>query len=157
MALSIIISILILQMITSLSNESQELGCFRNEECKQIESSFSIVHISFGIIGFIFALGFYLIFFSKGEKEILKRLNSDDLKRSNDEKFELILKGLDSFEKKVFQAVKEQDGITQNTLKIRTNMSKAKLSYVLKDLEKKGLIRRVKQKKTLSVHLMGDF
>ena len=63
------------------------------------------------------------------------------------------MKGLDSFEKKAMKAVKEQDGITQNTLRIRTDMSKAKLSYVLQDLEERGLIKRVKKGKTLAVFL----
>jgi uncharacterized membrane protein len=36
-------------------------------------------------------------------------------------------------------------------------MSKAKLSYVLKDLENKGLIKRIKKGKTLSVLLKDNF
>ena len=55
------------------------------------------------------------------------------------QKFEIILKALDSFEQKVMKAIKEQDGITQNTLRLRVDMSKAKLSYVLQELEKRGL------------------
>ena len=49
--------------------------------------------------------------------------------------------------------IKEQDGITQNTLKLRANMSKAKLSYILQELERRGLVTRVRKGKTLEVHL----
>ncbi|MAH03202.1 transcriptional regulator, partial [Candidatus Pacearchaeota archaeon] len=45
------------------------------------------------------------------------------------------------------------DGITQNILRLRTDMSKAKLSYVLQELEKRNLIKRVKKGKTLEVFL----
>ena len=51
------------------------------------------------------------------------------------------------------QIVKEQDGITQNTLKLRANMSKAKLSYILQELERRGLVKRIRKGKTLEVHL----
>ena len=47
---------------------------------------------------------------------------------------------------------KEQEGITQNTLRFKVDMSKAKLSYVLQDLEKRGLIKRVKKGKTFEVY-----
>ena len=60
---------------------------------------------------------------------------------------------LDSYEKKVMKAVKEHDGITQNILRLRTDMSKAKLSYVLQELEKRSLIKRIKKGKTLQVFL----
>jgi len=55
--------------------------------------------------------------------------------------------------KEDMELVKEQDGITQNTLRLRANFSKAKLSYVLTELEKRGLVRRVPHGKTLEVHL----
>ena len=94
-----------------------------------------------------------MIFFSKSEEEILKQLKENKETSLKEEKFNLVLKGLDNYEKKVMKSVKEQDGITQNTLRIRTDMSKAKLSYVLQDLEERGLIKRVKKGKTLAVFL----
>ncbi len=153
LVISIVIAMIIIKLMGGLNTKASELGCFDKQGCLQIESSLSLAHISFGVIGFIFALGFYLIFFAKGEEEILRRLEQDKQKLLEDEKFNLILKGLDNFEKKAMKAIKEQDGITQNTLRIRTDMSKAKLSYVLKDLEDKGLIKRVKKGKTLAVFL----
>ena len=65
----------------------------------------------------------------------------------------MLFKALDPFEQRVIKTVREQPGITQNTLRLRANMSKAKLSYVLQELEKRGLIKRIKKGKTLSIHL----
>ena len=64
-----------------------------------------------------------------------------------------MLTGLDEDEKKVLTAVKEQDGISQSTLKYRTDLSKTKLSVILSQLEKKGLIAKVKKGKTNDIFL----
>jgi uncharacterized membrane protein len=118
-----------------------------------IEKSITTTHLAFGFFGFMFALGFYILFFNKSEERILKRLEDEKSLKINDEKFSYILMGLDSYGKKVLKAVKEQDGITQNTLKLRVDMSKAKLSYVLQELEKRDLIKRNKKGKTLQIFL----
>jgi uncharacterized membrane protein len=73
--------------------------------------------------------------------------------QTEDERFNILLKGLDTEEKKVIKAVKEQDGISQQTLRIRTDLHKSKLSIVLDGLEKKGLVRRIPKKKTKLVFL----
>lgn len=157
LVISVIIIIILINLMSNLNTEAKDLGCFNNEECLKIESTLNITHIAFGVIGFILALGFYLIFFSKTEEGILKQLKENKESSLKEEKFNLILKGLDTYEKKVMKAVKEQEGITQNTLRIRTDMSKAKLSYVLQDLEKRELIKRVKKGKTLAVYLKDNF
>jgi len=160
LVLSIIIALVIIQLIGGLRKEAKDLGCYTEPGCVKIESNLTITHFAFGVIGFIFALGFYLLFFSKSEEAVLRRLESDrekDIERRENElkntKFNIILKGLDEYEQKVMKAVREQEGITQNTLRIRADMSKAKLSYVLQDLEKRGLIKRVKKGKTLAIYL----
>ncbi len=136
-----------------LTQQSEELGCFDKEECKPIQPLFSLVNVGFGFFGFIFALGIYLLVFAKGEKALLRVLTKEQETLTSDEKFSILLMGLDGFEQRVLQEVKKQDGITQNTLFLRADMSKAKLSHVLTELEKKRLIKRVPHKKTLAVHL----
>ena len=153
LAIGIILAVIIIQLISNLNTQAKDLGCFSNQECIRVESKFSIAHVAFGFIGFVLALGVYLLFFSKSEEAILKQLRENKETSLKEEKFNLVLKGLDNYEKKVMKSVKEQDGITQNTLRIRTDMSKAKLSYVLQDLEERGLIKRVKKGKTLAVFL----
>jgi len=101
----------------------------------------------------MFGLGFYLLFFNKTDERIMRRLEEDKERQIGSERFDTILKALDPHEKKVLKAVKEQDGITQNTLRLRTDMSKAKLSYVLQELEKRSLIKRIQKGKTLEVWL----
>ncbi len=101
----------------------------------------------------IAALGIYLIFFEKSQKEIVKALGKQKQIKLGEEKFNILLKGLDQDEKKVIKAVKEQDGITQQTLRLRADMHKSKLSIVLDGLEKKGLIKRIPKGKTKQVFL----
>ena len=151
--LAIMLLVIFLFIIRSLNQEIEALGCYPNAGCQKIETSLTIVHFAFGAFGFLFALGFYLLFFTKGEEAIVRRLEEDTKKKLGTEKLSILLKGLDEFEKKAFLAVKEQEGITQNTLRLRVDMSKAKLSQVLSGLEKKGLIKREPQGKSLAVYV----
>lgn len=144
----LVLFILILQF---LRQEAEDIGCFKNSRCQEIEQSLNITHLAFGIFGFLFSLGFYLVVFSKGEEAIIKRLEADTNKKLKEDKFSILSKGLDEYEKKVVSVVKEEEGITQNTLRLRADMSKAKLSQVLLNLEKKNLVKREKKGKTLAI------
>ena len=150
---SIVFLIFLFYFSFSLNEKSSKLGCNANKGCMSVKNFLTATNIGFGFFGFMFGLGFYLLFFNKTEAMILKKLEEEKNKKTNDEKFKIILKALDPFERKVIEAVKEQNGITQNTLRLRVNMSKAKLSYVLQELEKRNLIKRVKKGKTLEVWL----
>jgi uncharacterized membrane protein len=101
----------------------------------------------------IAALGIYLIFFERSQREIISALGKQKQMKLKEEKFGILLKGLGKDEQKVIKAVKEQDGITQHTLRLRADMHKSKLSIVLDGLEKKGLIKRVAKGKTKQVFL----
>ena len=101
----------------------------------------------------IIALGMYLIFFEKSQKEIISTLKKEKHIQSEEEKFSILLKGLSGDEQKIIKAVKEQDGITQQTLRLRTDMHKSKLSIVLDGLEKKGIVKRAAKGKTKQVFL----
>lgn len=101
----------------------------------------------------LLSLGFYLIFFEKGEKEILETLKEVKKSETQSKHFDILLSAMDEDEKKVIKAIKEQDGIMQSTLRLRTDMSKSKLSAILKELEKKNLIKRMEKGKTKLVFL----
>ncbi len=137
----------------NLGEQSRELGCFPSQDCMTIERALSFTHIAVGIFSFILALGFYLLFFNKTEEAILQRLEKEKNEKIEDGKFEHMMKALDSYEQKVMKLIKEQQGITQSTLRIRADMSKAKLSYVLQELEKRGLVKRIEKGKTLAIYL----
>jgi len=151
--ITILLIAIFLIVIRSLNQEIQALGCYQNPGCQTIETSLSIIHFAFGIFGFLLALGSYLLFFSRGEEAIVRRLEADTSRKLQEDKLSILLKGLDQFEQQALLKIKEQEGITQNTLRLRVDMSKAKLSQVLTTLEKKGLIRRVPEKKTLALYV----
>lgn len=99
------------------------------------------------------ALGGYLIFFEKSQKAIISTLEKHKQVQNEEERFNILMKGLSEDEQKIIKAVKEQDGITQQTLRLRVDMHKSKLSIVLGNLEKKDLIKRVDEGKTNKVYL----
>ncbi len=112
------------------------------------------------VIIVLFVIGIYLISFEKSQKIleknqeiIVKTLKDTKKQKDSEEKFELIITALDEDEKKVIRAVKEQDGITQATLRIRTGLSKTKLSVILSGLETKDLVKKVVKGKTNQVFL----
>lgn len=151
--IALLVGGLMIYFINRLSEQSRELKCFDNRDCFAIERGLSISHIAIGLFSFMLALGFYLLLFNKTERAILERLEKEKDEKIDNAKFEMLFKALDSYEQKVVRGIKEQDGITQNTLRLRVGMSKAKLSYVLQELEKRNIIKRIKKGKTLSIYL----
>lgn len=151
--ISLIVGAMFLYYNASLVEKSKIAGCYPSQECEPIERSLSLSNFAIGVFSFILALGFYLIFFNKTEKAIIERLEREKEQRIEDMKFNILIKALDPFEQKVVQAVREQPGITQNTLRLRVDMSKAKLSYVLQELERRGIVKREEKGKTLAIFL----
>ena len=150
---SFVFVMFLLYFNNSLSQSFGDTGCAISEACIKIDNSLTFVHFGFGFFGFMLGLGFYLLIFNKTDERIMRRLEEEKNTRIDEERFDILLKALDPFEKKVMKAVREQEGITQNTLRLRTDMSKAKLSYVVNELERRGLIKRVKSSKTFAIHL----
>lgn len=123
-------------------------NCISEGVCIHEQSDLPM-YIGIAIVFATLALGIYLFFFEKSQKKIVERLEET----KKDEQFEILLRGLDDYEKKAIREIKKQDGIMQNTLRIRTDMSKSKLSLVLSELERKGLIKRIPSGKTNKIHL----
>jgi uncharacterized membrane protein len=149
---------IILLSINSLVNNSIDVAC----ECSEMEEGGSCPHekqtlwsvyLGLILISALLALGVYMIFFEKTQKEIVSVLENQKKIQTEEEKYELLLKGLNEDEKKVLNAVKEQDGITQETLRLRADMHKSKLSIILSGLEKKELIKKVQEGKTNKVFI----
>ncbi len=101
----------------------------------------------------LIALGIYLGFFEKSQKEILSTLENQKQINIEKEKWNILMMGLSDEEQKVINAVKEQDGITQQTLRLRTDMHKSKLSIILSEMEEKGLVIRKEKGKTKQVFI----
>lgn len=149
----VLLGIILLTLMSQLEKITHQL-------CNCSHSSDKVLmmtHMGIGVIFSIISLGFYLLLFEKSELAILDRLEDDKNKKINESKFDTLLRGMDDYEQLVLRSIKQQDGITQNTLRLRTDMSSAKLSLVLTELEKRGLIKKIKKGKTFSVFLKEDF
>jgi len=185
LGMSIALSFVMFNFMGSLNAQGQQLHCNPTQECQQINSVLGVSHIAIGLLSFIFALGFYLLFFNKDEKEIFEKYGINNNQNANNniinnqknnnpinnennfgnnmknnnynDKFSLLLRPLDDNERKVLIAIKEQEGITQSTLRYRADLSKAKVSQILTDFEKKNLIERKAKGKTYSVFLSENF
>lgn len=151
--LGILAGVLFFTLIQELQVQQETLHCNPTTECVSISKKLDISHIAIGVTASIISFGVYLLFFSKGDEAILKRLEEEKNKKLAEEKFTLISKALDENEARVLKAIKEQEGIQQNTLRLRTDLSKAKVSQILTSFEKKGLIKREKQGKSFAVYL----
>ena len=157
LSLSLISGIVAFTFMNALNGKTNSLQCYPTQECQMVESLMSMSYIAIGLISFIAALGIYLLFFSVSEQAILKRLEEEKNIKIEQDKFELLLKPMDDSEKLVLKAVKEQAGITQLSLRYKTDLSKAKLSQILTNFEEKSLIKREIQGKTYSVYLHENF
>ncbi len=163
LGMSIVLGFIMLGYMNNLSSQGERLRCNPTQECQQVNSLLGWSHIAVGFLSFIFALGFYLLFFNKNEtqilkeSDILKNIEEDKVQKTSEDKFSLLLRPLDDNERKVLIAVKEQEGITQATLKYRANLSKSKISQILTDFEKKNLIARKAKGKTYKVFLTENF
>ncbi|NQU78849.1 hypothetical protein HQ545_03710 [Candidatus Woesearchaeota archaeon] len=125
------------------------------DECphEQMQGGQLLIFLAVAVMFGVLSLGAYLYFFERSQKEIVASLNKRETVLKKDEKLKILLMGLDSYEKKIINAVIDQDGITQQTLRLRTDIHKSKLSLMLDSLEKKGLVKRVAKGKTKQVYL----
>lgn len=152
-AIAGLLLVIVLMFNANLTEQSKDAGCYANEACLVLKDNTTIIHFIIGVISFILALGFYLLFFNRTEKAILDRLEKDNEKKIQEIKYEILLKALDESERKVVDVLNKNPGITQSSLRIKLDMSKAKLSYVLKELERRNVIKRKEKGKTLKVYL----
>ena len=112
----------------------------------------------------LFMLGVYLLFFDKTQRLLVEqheRITStlEHVKKTEhrEKAFEAFLAAFNDDEKAVLRAIKEQDGITQSTLRYKTGMSKTGLSLLLKSLGERSIITRKTEGKTNQVFLRKRF
>ena len=133
---------------------AEEGSCFLDDgTCLHEDRSIIFYTFSWIFSAILMALGLYLMLFEKSQKAILGALENQKHIKADEEKFEILLKGLSKDEQKIIRSVKEQDGITQQTLRLRTDLHKSKLSIVLDGLEKKDLIKKEPKGKTNQIFL----
>ena len=147
---------LFLGFINAFNNQAIQNNCYANPNCSQIVSNLSITHLAVGIIASILSLGFYMLFFNK-DHVLLKKLQEEKNLKINEERFNLLSSVFDDNEKSILTIVKNQPGITQNTLRLKANLSKSKISSILSEFEKRSLIKREAKGKTYSIFLTKPF
>ena len=70
-----------------------------------------------------------------------------------EQEYKIIRKALSDDEKKILDEIKKAREITQDSLRFRLDWSKAKISTILTNLDKRGLIQRERVGKTYKVYL----
>ncbi len=73
--------------------------------------------------------------------------------KNSPERYHLLRQGLNEEEKILLDHIKEAGEITQDSLRFRLEWSKAKVSTLLTNLEKKGMVQRERTGKTYRVFL----
>ena len=72
---------------------------------------------------------------------------------AKNEEYAIIRKALSDDEKRILDEIKKSGEITQDSLRFRLDWSKAKVSTILTNLDKRGLIQRERIGKTYKVYL----
>ena len=86
LSMSVILGFIMFSYMNQLNLQGQQLQCNPTRECQQVNSLLSTSHIAVGILSFIFALGFYLLFFNKSEVDVSKY--NDALEKIQEEKMQ---------------------------------------------------------------------
>jgi uncharacterized membrane protein len=157
----LIISIILAAVLVTLQYNSLKLG---QETCPAIiegkpcpyhqENPYLLFIVFSALIAAVFVIGlFFMFYYGKEEQKAIKKIEEKESEEKSNERFELMISGLDKDEKKVVSAIREQEGISQSTLALRTDLHKTKLSLVLKSLGDKGFIKKVPKGKINIIYL----
>lgn len=153
--ISVIFGLAAFQVISKYSASSSQMMCMTAPGCANIGSVLNYTHLAVGVLFSLLSLGVYILLFNSGSTEaILKRLEDEKNTKISDGRFTLLLKTMDPNEQKVLNSVKENEGIGQNMVTIKTGLSKAKVSLILSSFERKNLVKREPNGKTYSVYLL---
>lgn len=155
--IALILGAVLVNLITDSSNLAEEKSCFQDNECSAISYTLSASHLGIGIIFALAALGLYLIIFSRTEERLLRQLEQQKQQLSREDKLKIVALLLSENEKKIFSTILENEGITQNMLRIKTDLSKATVSQILADFERKSIIKKESKGKTYALFLKADF
>ncbi len=154
--ISVFLAFLLFNLISEANTRSASMNCNPTSQCEKVGTILNASHLSVGLIFSAFSLGIYLLFFNRGDEAVyaaLKRLEAEKDKDFREEKFTSLLFALSDAEKLVLLTIKNNEGITQNTLRLKTDLSKAMVSTILKDFAQKGLVKKEEKGKTFAVYL----
>lgn len=153
--LSIALGIVGLGVINKYSATNNQMGCMTAPGCQSVGSVLNYTHLVVGILMSLLSLGIYMVMFHKdSEYAVLRKLEEEKLRKLNEGKFDILMKTLDENEQRILNTLREKDGVSQHMVTLKTGLSKAKVSLVLSNFERKNLIKREVNGKTYSVYLM---
>lgn len=138
-------------LVGTTKQEASSADCYQKKECAQAASVLNSTNIGIGLLFGLFFLGVYLIIFAHGEQALFRHLEREKDYLKNEEKLKIIHMLLDENERKVFDAITNEDGVSQQMLRYRTNLSKSMISEILSGFERRDLITRVPAGKTYSI------
>jgi len=151
-ALTVLVSLFLLSYIGKTRDNEEQSGCAKTE-CSGFLMTLSSANIGLGLLFGLLSLGIYLVFFSRGEQALLDYIEKERTNIGREEKLRIIGLLLNQNEKIVFDAILENEGITQQMIRIKTNLSKSTVSEILSTFEKKHLVNRVNKGKTYAIFL----
>lgn len=114
-------------------------------------------YTAIAVLVLMFGVGSYFSFFDSSQKEMEQLTTQLKEEERQEIKKETAFSMLSEEEQKIIQAIAEQDGISQATLKYRVGMSKTKLSLMLKELEERGMVHKEEDGKTNRIYLKKGF
>ena len=152
----------------SQSRESQYIeqisastgSCFLEDGTCLHDRSIPLNVFEWTITGIVFLLGVFLAFLDKTQKILAEhqiKVSSALAEAKANDSFKAYLAGFQDDERKILEAVHEQEGIKQSTLRYRAGLTKSTLSLILGNLEKRGIISRKKTGKTNQIFLQKKF
>ncbi|MBI1972405.1 hypothetical protein HYS50_00175 [Candidatus Woesearchaeota archaeon] len=152
-AITVVLGSILVTYIQNTKTTSESTGCYQNKECVTLATTLNVSHLGIGLLFALLSLGVYLIFFTRGEQALYTYLEREKKHLQQDQKLKIVHMLLDENERKVFDAILNQEGISQQALRYRTDLSKAAISEIVTSFEKKDLIKRVPQGKTYTIFL----
>ncbi len=156
LSFSIFVGIVLYILISQLQAQSVALNCSVSSDCIRVDQSLNLSHIAVGLVVALFSFGIYLLTFHRGSDEILARLDAAALRDERTLRLDTIMKVLDPAPAKVLSTIVASEGITQHMLVVRTGFSKALVSQIVSDFEKKGLLHREVRGKSYAIYLKKE-
>ena len=124
---------------------------------EELDSLTLPTYLAIAVLVLMFGIGVYFSFFDKSQERVNQLATQLKEKEKQEIKKETAFSVLNKDEQRIVKAIAEQDGIPQTTLKYRVGMSKTKLSLMLKELDKRGMISKKKREKLIAFILKKDF
>ena len=156
LSFSLLVGLVLYTLISQLQAQSVALGCSASADCLRVDQSLNFSHIAVGLVVALFSFGVYLLTFHRGSDEILARLDAAALADTRTLRLDTIMKVLDPAPAKILSSIVSSEGITQHMLVVRTGFSKALVSQIVSDFERKGLLYREVRGKSYALYLKKE-